>query len=102
VSQRMDRPGGVIKIRVENGSVGDLAYGLARVLQRFDGGRWVSLPSTPVLQPLIVVRAGMTSRCESVRIPGTAQPGKYRVRKALMSVSEAHKQISAFGYFRVH
>lgn len=102
VSQQVVRPGGVVKIRVENGSAGDLGYGRARVLQRFDGGRWVSLPSTPVLQPLIVVRAGMTSRCESVRVPGTAQTGKYRVRKMISSVSEAHKQIPAFGYFRVH
>jgi hypothetical protein len=102
VSQRMVRPGGVIRIRVENGSAGDLAYGRARVLQRFDGGRWVSLPSHPVLDSLFVVRAGMTSRCESVRVPGMAQAGRYRARKKISSVSEAHKQIPAFGYFRVH
>lgn len=102
VSQRVARPGGAVKIRVENGSARDLGYGHARVLQRFDDGRWVSLPSKPVLDLLIVVRAGMTSRCESVRVPRTAQTGKYRVRKMISSVSEAHKQIPAFGYFRVH
>lgn len=102
VSQRVAPPGGVVKIRVENGSARDLGYGRGRVLQRFDGGRWVSLPSTPVLDLLIVVRAEMTSRCELVRVPRTAQAGKYRVRKVLMSVSEAHKQIPTFGYFSVH
>lgn len=102
VSQRIIQSGGVIKIRVENGSARDLGYGRGRVLQRFDDGRWVSLPSNPVLQPLNVVRAGMTSRCESVRVPRMAQAGKYRVRKALTSISETHKQIPAFGYFRVH
>lgn len=102
VSQRVVQPGGVVKIRVENGSARDLGYGRRRVLQRFDDGRWVSLPSHPVLDPLFVVRAGMTSRCESVRVPGTAQTGKYRVRKMISSVSKAREQIPAFGYFRVH
>lgn len=102
VSQRVARPGDDVKIRVENGSARDLGYGHARLVQRFDRGRWVSLPSKPVLDLLIVVRSGMTSRCESVHVPGTAQTGKYRVRKMISSVSEAHKQIPAFGYFRVH
>jgi hypothetical protein len=102
VSQRVAAPGDVFKIRVENGSARDLGYGRRRILQRFDDGRWVSLPSHPVLDPLFVVRAGMTSRCESIRVPRTAQVGRYRVRKLLASVSEARKQIPAFGYLKVH
>lgn len=101
VLQRVIRPGRVLRTRIENGSARDLGYGRERVLQRFDDGRWVSSPSRPVFQPLSVVRAGMTSPCQSLRVPRAAQAGRYRVRQMLTPPSKSAKQIRAFGYFRV-
>ncbi len=86
ISETAVRPGGVLRIRLENVGAGDLSYGLAYELARRAHGSWTKVPTGPFFAPLYVVRAGTVSPCESVDIPRDADPGRYRITKKLRPV----------------
>jgi hypothetical protein len=83
------RPGGVLRIRLENVGAGDFSYVLAYGLARRDHGSWTRLPTGPFFAPLLVVRAGTASPCQSVGIPRDADAGRYRVTKKLRRVGSS-------------
>ncbi len=78
--------GGVLRVRLENVGANDLSYGFAYKLAQWVHGSWRGVPGRPVFAPLLVVRAGTTSPCQSVGIPRGAEPGRYRIAKEVRRV----------------
>lgn len=101
LSRRTTRPGGTLKLRIENDSMEDIEYGRAVSLQRYERGRWVRLPEKQVLDVGLVVRAGSASAWQSIHVPADALPGRYRVRKIVTPIDvRAAQPIPLLAYFR--
>jgi hypothetical protein len=66
-------------MRIENLGTQDLTYGLAYGLARLEKGSWIKQPTGPFFAPLLSVRAGTASACQTVDIPRHALPGVYRI-----------------------
>jgi hypothetical protein len=102
VGRRSVRPGGKLRVRIEDLGTEDLAYGIAYGLARREAGSWVQQPTGPFLAPLSVVRAGTAGACQRIDIPGQDAPGLYRVQKWVEPVaSRHHRTIAVTATFRV-
>jgi hypothetical protein len=102
LSRHAVRPGGTIKVRIENHGTEDLGYGLAKTLQRYEGGRWMQLPGRPVFGVRLVVRANAVGTWQPIHIPNKSAPGRYRVRKKVTPIfSDKPKPLFLFAYFKV-
>lgn len=84
------RPGAALDFRVENFGTARVSYGEPFSIERFDGV-WSVYLSEAQLGPwhrnLLGLFSGAVGRCQRVRIPADAPPGKYRLRKALVRPS---------------
>jgi hypothetical protein len=92
LNKKSVRPGGGLRIRVENLGTQDVAYGLAYELARFEKGIWIKLPTGPFFAPRFVVPAGSASSCQKVQIPRHAPPGLYRIRKVVRPAAPSGDQ----------
>jgi len=102
INKKTVRPGGALRVRIEDFGTKDLAYGLTYELARRDGGSWVKLPPRPVFAPRLYVRAGMASECQSIDIPRDAIPGRYRIAKKVRPVGAGRtKEVVVRATFRV-
>lgn len=96
------RPGGAVRVRVENFGATDLGYGLAYELARRERRSWVTLPPEPVFMPRLYVRAGTASECQSIGIPRHAIPGRYRIAKKVRPVGSGRaKEVVVRATFKV-
>ena len=83
ISGTAAKPGGVLRIRLENLGTGNLSYVLPYELARQTHGSWTRLPTGPFFLPRSVMTAGTASPCQIVKIPRDADQGRYRVTKKL-------------------
>lgn len=96
------KPGGVLRIRLENLGAGHLSYGFAYELARQAHGSWIKLPTGPFFAPLLGLPAGTASPCQIVKIPRDEDPGRYRVTKKLGRVgSDQTSRLVVRATFRV-
>jgi hypothetical protein len=95
VTLRIDKDrvstGGVSRVRIENYSGREIAYGYEYELARFRQGVWVRLKSRPVFEPRLGLPPGAVSGWQRVHIPREAAPGRYRLRKWVEYVSDEVK-----------
>lgn len=76
------RPGGSVRIRLENRGAEGASYGLPFTLERRDNRRWIRLPSQgPFFLPLLGLPPGKVGEWQRVEIDGSDPPGRYRVQK---------------------
>jgi len=77
------RPGEELVWRLENFGSTSVVYGLDYRIDRHDGNGWVEDPISPTGFPWVgfMMGAGAASRCQSLRLPDTMQPGRYRLVK---------------------
>lgn len=102
LDQKSTRPGGALRMRIENLGTQSVAYGLAYELARFQKGAWVKLPTGPFFAPLLSVPAETASKCQTVDIPRHALPGLYRIRKLVRPAAPPrHPQRAVTATFRV-
>lgn len=103
ISKKTVRPGGALRVRIEDFGTSDLVYDLAYELARRKAGSWVKLPTGPFFAPRLVVSAGTASVCQGIDIPRHAASGLYRIRKSVEPVgSQPRQRIPVEARFRVH
>ncbi|HEY5052917.1 MAG TPA: immunoglobulin-like domain-containing protein [Solirubrobacterales bacterium] len=95
------RPGGQLRVRVEDLGTEDVVYGLAYELARWEGGSWVKQRTGPFFKSRSFVRAGTASACQGIDIPSQAAPGLYRVSKKVAPKLKT-KSMNLMAEFRVH
>jgi hypothetical protein len=83
INRTIMRPGGTLRVRIEDLGTKDLSYDLAYQLARRSEGVWTNLPPKAVFGPRLHVRAGTASECQSIEIPRHARLGRYRITKKL-------------------
>lgn len=73
--------GGIVRVRVNNRSAQEVAYGYDYELARFKNGIWVQLKHRPVFAPRFVLLPDSKGRWQKIGIPRQAASGLYRIRK---------------------
>jgi hypothetical protein len=84
--------GGTERVRIENVSNRDVAWGYFYELARWQEGKWLVLPPHHVFAPRLVVRAGTVGEWQAIPIPPHVVPGLYRIRKWVEPVASGHHQ----------
>ncbi len=74
---------GVVRVRVNNSSSREVAYGYEYQLARFKDGLWVNLKHRPVFSPRVVLMPDSKGHWQKIVIPRQAEPGLYRVQKRI-------------------
>jgi hypothetical protein len=99
ISDEVVRPGGKVKIRLENRGTKWLIYTTYFVVGRWEAGHWIRLPKK-VLGALrdFPLNSGEAARCQKVVIPQQAPPGTYRVWK---TVEDGRQELFRTATFRV-
>jgi hypothetical protein len=73
--------GGVVRVRVNNRSSQEVAYGYEYELARFKNGAWVEVRHGPVFEPRFVLSPDSKGSWQKIDIPRQAASGLYRIRK---------------------
>jgi hypothetical protein len=102
ISKPSVRPGGRLRVRIEDLGTEDLAYGVAYGLARREGGSWVKQPTGPFFAPRLVVPAGTAGACQAIHILSHAVAGLYRISKKVGPASGGpSKQVAVRATFRI-
>jgi hypothetical protein len=93
------RPGGSVRIRLENRGTEGVSYALPFTLEHREHGRWVKLPSQgPFFAPLFGLAPGTAGEWQKVEIDRSDPPGAYRVQKRVWL--GGHRKAAIRGTFR--
>lgn len=102
VDKKSVRSGGTVRVRIENFSNRDMAWGYFYELARWQEGKWLPLPPRHVFAPRLVVRAGTVGEWQRIRVPRHAVPGIYRIRKWVEPIGlDRHGRIAVKAAVRV-
>lgn len=102
INKKTVRPGGTLRVRIEDFGTRGLAYSLTYGLARRNGGSWVKLPPRPIFAPRLYVPAGTASECQSIDIPRGAIAGRYRITKKVRLVGTSRtKELVVRATFRI-
>jgi hypothetical protein len=102
IDRKNVRSGGTVRVRIENFSNRDVAWGYFYELAHWQEGKWLLLPPHHVFAPRLVVRAGTVGEWQAIPIPRHAVPGLYRIRKWVEPVASGHhERIAVKATFRV-
>lgn len=83
IDRRKIKPGGKLRVRIENLGTTMIGYGYPYGLQRRKRGSWIAVPTGPFLLPLLGLPAGEAGECQVIRLAPNAPPGPYRISKSV-------------------
>lgn len=92
LDKRIVAPGGIERMRVENGGTKAVSLDFAFSLARRSGGDWVRVPGQPVFSPRITVAPGTVGPWQRIRIRRSFVSGFYRVRKVVKIGDDGDKR----------
>jgi hypothetical protein len=92
LDRRTVRPGGKLRLRVENLGTDEVSYSDSFTLERHEKGRWLKLPNQgPFFASLHGLSPGAAGQWQVAHITDSDIPGLYRVQKWLRVIREGHR-----------
>lgn len=101
IDRKAARPGGSVRVKIENDSSREIAYGLEFELARSVSGHWRKLPGQPVFAPRFSLPPAGVGPWQWISVPRQASSGRYRVRKWVEPSGSAKRRVPIIAIFDV-